>query len=243
MLHGIYGTAHAMEASAREHEAIAKNLAHAQVPGYRRLQISQGTFHDHVDETRDDLIGRSSTGLRGVDHAYDFTPGAIEQTERPFDVAIDGEGFFVLQDEESPLYTRNGTFLLSADGTLVTNEGRVVEGRGGPIRVPPETPHQEVRINDQGTVTARGVAVGQLRVVSFDDPSQLVSVGTTLFRAPDDVAPTDADTRVVQGFLERSNVHPIQELVDMIASQRRHEAAARSMRTLTRAMERHINES
>lgn len=242
MLQGLYGASISMQGAAQQHEMIAKNLAHAQVPGYRRAQVVQGTFQDSVDESAEDFAARSSSGVRGVEVVNDFTDGLIEATSRPFDIAIQGEGFFVVKSEDGqPLYTRNGSFMVNEKGKLVTRDGREVEGKGGPIVIQTQEEGNVVSIDPQGRITVGETELGRLKVVSFEDSSKLVNVGTTLFQDPDSTSKEVEDVQVSAGHLERSNVHPVLELVDMIAVQRRYDAAARTMKLLMKTLEQRIN--
>lgn len=241
MLQGFYGAAVSMKGAERQHEVIAKNLAHAQMPGFRRAQIVQGTFQNNVEESNAELSKRSSTGIRGIDLSHDFTQGAVETTDRPFDVSIQGTGFFVLEGQNGPLYTRNGAFTINDQGQVTSHEGRLVLGTNGPIQMDPTNGLAGVTIDETGRVTQGVTEVGQLKVLNFPEPKNLVNVGTTLFQDPESTAQPATDMRITQGQLEQSNVHPVQELVDMIAVQRRYDAAANTLRMLMRTLEQRIN--
>lgn len=243
MLTGLYSAATAMEASSRQHEVISRNLAHAQMPGYRRQTIRHGTFESQFDDEVQQIYSRPALGTDASDLRTDFTAGTYERTDRQFDVAIQGEGFFVVEGPQGPLYTRNGSFQLDDRGRLVTADGLPVQGQGGEITIPAEVTHDTVRIEPDGTVHSGDNVFGQLRVVRFENPQTLQPAGVTLFSAPDDVRETPADAVLLQGTRERANVHPIQELVDLIAAQRRHEAAQRSMKMITDAIERHTHQT
>lgn len=241
MLTGLYSAATAMEASSRHHEIIAQNLAHAQMPGYRRSMLRQGTFESALEENQQGS-GPSSLGTSSGEVMIDFAPGAYERTDRQLDFAIQGEGFFEVAGPDGPLYTRNGTFHLNEDGSLVTADGLIVRGNGGPITIPAEIPLTDVVMSMDGSFRAGELVFGQLTVYRFENPELLQPAGVTLFSAPDEAEKSvDKEARIVQGTRERSNVHPIQELVEMIATQRRHEAAERSMKMITQSVQRHID--
>lgn len=241
MLQGLYSAAIAMDGAGRQHEIIAKNLAHVQMPGYRRFQVLHGTFASSDQESAQELADRSGTGTRGLDFMVDHTQGHFQKTGRELDVSIHGEGFFVVQEDGKQLLTRNGSFMWNNTGTLITRDGRTVQGLGGPIRI--ENPQQapQVAIDSAGRVIANGIEIGQLRIVDLEDKNQLTNFGTTLFEDSESQAQPTQDVTIVQGELEQSNVHPVQELVDMIAVQRRYDAAAKTLRTLMRSLEQRIN--
>ncbi len=152
------------------------------------------------------------------------------------DVAIQGDGFFEIEGPDGPLYTRNGAFYLSADGRLVNASGFNVMSNGGPITIPPPSSESDVVIGGDGSVSAAGVSLGKLRVVSFEDNSLLVRAGTTLFRAPAGVAPTATEGMVQQGVREQSNVSAVDHLVQMIVNMRYYEAAERALSTMDNAL-------
>src|SRR5690606_18333369 len=121
-----------------------------------------------------------------------------------------GDGFFVIEGENGPLYTRNGSFHLDADGQLVTIDQLPVLGTTGPISIPSNAAFSSLHIAHDGTVSADGQEVGRIRVADFADRQQLRQVGATLFEAPPDVEPFDVETSMLQGTREGANVSPIQ---------------------------------
>jgi flagellar basal body rod protein FlgG len=241
MLTGLYSAGTAMESASRQHEVIAQNLAHAQMPGYRRMMIRNASFESGFDEELRVAVQRQALGTDSQEIVFDFSQGNLEQTEHPLDVALQGDGFFVVAGPHGPLYTRNGVFRLDADGNLVTADHRAVQGSSGDITIPQDAPFASIQIGKDGTVFANGVQAGQLKIVRFESPHQLTPAGVTLFAAPLGVNPLAADATVLQGMRERSNVSPIQEMVDLIGAQRRHEAAQRSMSLINESLEKHIN--
>lgn len=241
MLNGLYSAATAMDAATREHEIIAQNLAHAQMPGYRRQSVRHGSFESHFDSELHDAVYRQSFGASAQQIVSDFAPGAMEHTGRSLDVALQGDGFFVIETAQGQLYTRNGAFTLDDSGRLVTADGQPVVGVNGPITAPSEITASQIEIALDGTVRAGDIPLGQLKVVRFEQPQKLQRVGVTVFAAPEGVEPQESTARVQQGSREKSNVSPVQELVLMIAAQRRHEAAQRSMSQINEAVQRHID--
>ncbi|MEW4490313.1 flagellar hook-basal body protein [Thalassoglobus sp. JC818] len=239
MLHGLYSSAIAMESSARHHEAIAHNLAHAQLPGHRRMQMRQGTFDDSLHETPEQLAARSLPGLRGANLSIDFTPGQSKPTGVPLDLAIEGQGFFEVETPDGLRYTRNGSFRLDDEGTLVTHEGYIVQGTQGRLSLSLPASLDQLKVQEDGRFFSGQRLVGQVKTVSFTDLQQLNPAGGTLFEYQGTDRPLADESTIRQGFLEQSNVSVTRELVEMISSQRRHEAAARSLETLTNAIQRH----
>ncbi|WP_437204132.1 flagellar hook-basal body protein [Planctomicrobium sp. SH664] len=240
MISGLYSAAAAMQSATHQHEAIARNLAHAQMPGYKRMNLLQTPPPDSFESALSNALAGGPQGSHSSEIQHDFSQGPLEKTDRVFDLALQGEGFFVVEGKEGPLYTRNGSFHLSADGRLVTADDLPVQGESGDIRI--EGADRPITVTQDGTIKSGEVSFGQIKVVRFSDPQQLQPAGVTLYSAPEEAGPLDAEKAVIlQGMQERSNVSPIQELVEMIAAQRRHEAAQRSMTLLNESMQKRIN--
>jgi flagellar basal-body rod protein FlgG len=156
------------------------------------------------------------------------------------DLAIAGEGFFVVQTAQGERYTRNGRFTVDRDGRLVTGNGEPVLGGGGPL----EVPGGQFAVLRDGSVVAEGNVIGRLQVVRFVDPSKLEHKGNSLLAAARDqtAEPLPPESvEVVQGSLETSNVDPIDALVDMIAAQRAFEIEARVMQTGDDSLDKAVN--
>lgn len=166
----------------------------------------------------------------------DFSEGPIVETGRTLDVAIAGAGFFAVQGEDGPLYTRNGVFHLGEDGSLVNAQGMPVLGKNGPLSIPPDVMVSQIVIATDGTVSSGESEIGQLQLVSFEETAALTQVGTTLFSASPIAVPSDIEVAVQQGVREQSNVSPVDELVAMIMASRYHEAAQRTLKSMDDAI-------
>ena len=225
MLRGLYSAASAMEVTSRNQEIVAENLAHAVTPGYRR----QGHIFEVVNQgINDNTPPRDLSDPRTFSH---FESGPMQQTGNPFDLAIVGNGFFVLDGPNGPVYTRNGAFGLSPTGALVSHGGQF---RVSGVNLPPTA--SRISIGVDGTVTADGANVGQVQVATFARPEALRRVGTTLFQGDGPQSPPPGTVRVEQGFREGSNVQPVQEMVAMMLGLRHYEAAEKAMRALSDAI-------
>jgi flagellar basal-body rod protein FlgF len=253
MLQGYYSAASGMSAALQNQDILAQNLAHGTVPGYRRQSLSFAEFTSPTGATSDTTINQSLYGAEVAQSSTSYAAGPYQQTGNPLDCAIQGDGFFVLDGPNGPLYTRNGQFQINPAGQLVTSSGYVVTGSNGQLNIP--TNAAQIDIAQDGTVSADNVTVGQLRMAWFKDQSQLQRVGTTLFSAPDGitpqissfgttplpaadgVTPQMSSTWVRQGYREGSNVQVVNEMVQMIAGMRQYEAAAKAMRSLSDAMQ------
>lgn len=153
----------------------------------------------------------------------DFTPGPLQQTGRPLDVAIQGEGWIAVQvDDGSEAYTRDGNFQVGPNGLLQTRAGKLVLGDGGPIAVPPDV---RIQIADDGTVstvpngnTPNQVAqLGRIKLVN-PPPAQLERGADGFFRLKSgQEAEAAAEVKLASGALEGSNVNVVEQMVTMIA--------------------------
>ena len=154
----------------------------------------------------------------------------MEQTGNTFDLALDGEGFFALSDPESgeTRYTRAGRFSLDDEGMLRAASGLQVEGQDGPVQIPLDA--RNVEIKSDGTVAVDGAAIGKISVVTFEDLSVLQRQSGAEFTAGEAEA-IDAPAEVKQGYVESSNVAPIEAMTGMIKHLRIFEMQQRMLRS------------
>jgi flagellar basal-body rod protein FlgF len=206
-----------------ELDIVANNIANVDTTGFK---ADNAAFSEYLmSSARDEDFGGKDKRVSFVqDRATwtDMTPGALQRTGNPLDVAIDGRGFLTVQTPRGQRYTRNGSFSLDATGNLVTSEGYQVLGDGGPITL--QSTDHDVIISENGIITVREGAStadtvrGKLQLVSFAQPQRLEKDGSSTFRAPNGVNPDPAptNTRVVQGAIEKSNVNAVAEMARMI---------------------------
>jgi flagellar basal-body rod protein FlgF len=160
----------------------------------------------------------------------DLSEGRLDTTGAPFDIAIHGKGYFVVQTPNGERYTRNGHFALDDGGQIVTSNGDAVQGDGGPITITPDD--GDIHIAADGTVSGKNGQIGRLRVVDFANPRLLNKEGASLYTTTQ--APVNADAFQLQaGMLEASNVSPVIEISHMIEVMRAYQATA----TLTQTQE------
>lgn len=238
MLKGIAAAASAMVPRMKAQEVIANNLANTLTAGFKRdrvFDVSLSQAQAKLVQATSDWQGAQSIGI-SVDHSQ----GMLELTNNPLHMAIDGEGFFVVSTPEGDRYTRNGNLTISVDGVLATADGNPFMGWAGDIQIPLGV----VEISSDGNVSVDGLNVGQLLIVRFDDPGVLVKSSSSLFALGDAfVQPiNDSESVVRQGYLERSNVNSIEELVDMIAAMRIYESDQRAIQVQDETLGRAVND-
>jgi flagellar basal body rod protein FlgG len=221
----------ALTGLANEYHAIAHNLANANTTGYKRLYGTYTAEGTGVGTAGEPVGTTGGTGpapheLTGID----FSQGRIVRTGRSLDVALSGKGFFVIETDRGERYSRNGVFRTNAQGQLVDGSNRTVAGEGGPIIIPGTVSPTEITIDADGRILAGETAVGQLRIVEFEDVSVLTPEGAGAFVAPDGARPAAAEnTTVQQGFQEASNVDAVTELVGLIKVTRLYQANIHTM--------------
>jgi len=239
MLQGYYSAASGMSAALQNQDILAQNLAHAPVPGYRRQALAFEEFTAPSPAAGAPGGNQSLHGSQIAQNSSSFAAGAYQKTSNPLECALQGDGFFVLDGPNGPLYTRNGQFHVNTEHELVNASGYKVSGSNGPLRIPPNA--AQITIAQDGKISADNVPIGQFRLASFADPNRLERVGSTLFKAPNGVDPQTSTAVVQQGHREGSNVQVIQEMVQMISGMRQYEAAAKAMRSLSDAMQQRTN--
>jgi flagellar basal-body rod protein FlgG len=221
----LYQAAAAMNAQARWQEVITQNLAAGSVPGYRKQDVSFSAVQAGLDPTSANLVG-SRYLIPAATAATNFEGGEIRATGNQMDFAIEGPGFFEVQLAGGQHgYTRDGEFSLNAQGQLVTKQGYVVLGDGGPIQMDPNS-SSPITVSASGDVSQGDQARGHIHVVEFSQPRSLTSIGGGYFLADHAGAnPATASTSTIrQGFLEASNSSPTVQMASLITAMRMFEA-------------------
>ena len=155
------------------------------------------------------------------DRTY-LTQGAVTMTGGTLDLAIEGDGFFLIETPQGERLTRAGHFSTDASGEMVTPDGfRLLDLGGAPVFIPADA--GPISIARDGTVSAGGQPLAQIGLVQPEDPATLTRASGTLHAASGPVLPVEGGV-VLQGFLEESNVNPISEMARMIEVQRAYEA-------------------
>jgi len=220
----VEATASTLEALSQEYLAIGHNIANASTTGYKRRLTAFAEALRQAAEYPGDAGAFSASGVAS-DLLVDYTQGAVDRTDRPLDLALQGAGFFVIETPDGPLYSRSGALHLNEQRQVVDTSGRTVAGQAGPIILPADASALDVHVSLEGEVSAGGRGIGKIRLVEFDDAALLEPIGGNCFRAPVGAAPKAANnTTVHQGCQEASNVNVVEELVGLIMVTRMYEA-------------------
>lgn len=200
----------------REMQVVANNIANATTNGYRR----EGLIFDERVVALDDG-GASLSMASGDAWMTDTRQGPLAETRGTFDFAIEGEGYFLVMTPEGERLTRAGSFTPGPEGTLMADDGaQLLDAGGAPLFVPADA--RAVTLAPDGTLAADGVPLGQVGIFHPNDPLDLTRQGGTRFATAGGWQEAEG-SRVVQGFLEGSNVNPVSEITRMIEVSRAYE--------------------
>ncbi|HOE21210.1 MAG: flagellar basal-body rod protein FlgF [Spirochaetes bacterium] len=275
MVRGLYTGASGMIAQEARLDAIANNLANVDKAAYKKDLTLFKAFPDMIIRRLNDdglgitpagsydtmpFVGKLGTGVE-VNEVYTiYEQGSLMRTENPFDMAMEGNGFFTVMTERGERYTRNGAFTLNKDGILVTHNGLPVMGQNGIIKLQ----KNNFMINERGEILVNSalslnpddmigltqnnweqpVVIDKLKIVDFENIRELKKEGESLYHETEYSGPAlpAEEYKVIQGFLEKSNVNAVREMVDMIEVQRSYEANQKAMLTHDQELGRLINE-
>jgi flagellar basal-body rod protein FlgG len=256
MIRSLWIAKTGLDAQQTKMDVISNNLANVSTNGFKR---ARAVFEDLLYQTIRQPGAQSSqqtqlpsglqlgTGVKPVSTESIFTQGGLQQTENQRDVAIRGVGFFqVLLPDGTTAYTRDGAFQSDLNGQLVTSSGYAVQPA---ITVPPNA--LGITIARDGTVSATvpgstaPIQVGNIQLASFVNPAGLLKMGENLYQetassgAPNQNAPgTNGLGLLEQNFVETSNVNVVEELVNMIQTQRAYEMNSKSIETSDQMLQR-----
>jgi flagellar basal-body rod protein FlgG len=256
MIRSLYVAKSGLDAQQTQLDVVANNLANVGTTGFKRSRVGfQDLMYQNLrqvggqtsDQTRLPSGLQVGTGVQVVATERIHTQGNMTKTDKPLDVAINGTGFFQIQmPDGTTAYTRDGTFDKDRDGQLVTQSGFLIQPG---ITLPPNT--QTITVGRDGIVTVTqpgstaAVQVGQLQLATFVNPTGLQSLGENLYAetdssgAPNQLNPgVDGAGTLVQGSVEASNVNVVEELVNMIATQRAYEINSKAVQTSDQMLQR-----
>jgi flagellar basal-body rod protein FlgG len=245
-----------MSGRAEAIDVLSNNLANVNTNGYKADKLAASSFNKMLLSRIDDAppgvfakinqppqVGQAEMAGGVTDNRYiDFAPGGITFTENPLDLALDGPGFFTLDGGNGQVfYCREGAFTIDSDRYLINQSGlRVLDEAGQPISI--YSPG-EIKVDSDGSISIGGLPAGKLWIVEFTDVNTLTKAGHNLFSsaAAGGYAPAGS-TEVIQGAIERSNVNAVYSLTQLLAKFREFEAAARTIDTIDRTLDKVVNE-
>jgi flagellar basal-body rod protein FlgG len=248
MIRSLFTAATGMSAQQIEQDVIANNLANANTVGFKK---SRANFQDLMYQIYSKAGATSSTGVQlpaGIEIGMGvkpistqkiFSQGDYQQTGNPFDWAIEGDGFFQLDDGDGgTAYTRAGSFKINKDSNICNSEGLLLTPAlsvpQGTVVITVDKSGQVTATDSKGTMTQ----IGQLQIATFINPAGLSSAGRNLYNKTDASGEASVGNPGLEGkgtisqyFLEMSNVNMIDEMVKMITGQRAYEINSKSVQT------------
>jgi len=239
-------------------DGTANNLANATTPGFKKDNFLIKSFPEMLliekgGPRNEKLplpqhsrkIGTTGIGARLVEVSTDFAPGGVQETGNKTDLFLKGPGFFAVNvpaqgDPGRVCYTRNGAFKIDEEGYLATAGGYRVLGENGEILLG----NSELKFNvgSDGSIMVDGVQVEKLRLVEFGNLDGLYKEADDLFVDGEGEAESASATTVMQGFLEGSNVNPVDEMVDLISITRAYEANQRLIQSQDEMLSKAVNQ-
>jgi flagellar basal-body rod protein FlgG len=251
MMRALWTASSGMLAQQLNVDTISNNLANVNTTGYKKERaefkdlLYESIFKAQVVDGQGRPVNlQVGHGVRPAAIVKNFSGGNIQQTGNPLDLAIDGEGFFVVRDQNDNLfYTRDGSFKLSIDGeeaTVVTSDGYFLQVEGADAELGAEI--KEINVDENGMLTVRRNddtldEIGFIDLVRFPNPAGLESMGRNLYKVtsasgePVEAEEPGINGQVMQGYLESSNVQVVEEMVKLITAQRAYEINSKSIQT------------
>jgi flagellar basal-body rod protein FlgF len=223
MENGIFVGLSRQMALERQMDLIANNIANISTPAFKGERM---VFVEYLAPTDD---GETLSYVQDLAQMRNTAEGSFAATGNTFDLAIKGEGYFVVRTDQGDRYTRNGHFTLDDAGELTTSDGLpVLDSSNQPIVIPEDAVN--VTVAKDGTISAgaseafeTSTEIGQVQVVTFADEQQLALEGDTLYSTDQPPLPAPG-AQILQGMAEESNVQPVSEITRMIATHRAYEA-------------------
>ncbi len=214
---GFYAACTGLLAQTDALELTANNMANLSTTGYKGQMEFYRSLEASMGNRRLSSLNQAvnNFGVLGG-AAVDMKTGEFQKTGNDLDLAMEGQGFFVVKTPAGTRYTRNGSFHTDADGHLLTATGDQVMGEEGPVELPGGT----ITISSDGTISQQGAVVATMKLVSFKPGTSLTAEGNSYYQAPADSEQPADDPRLSQGMLESSNQNPVEGAVSLMTLQR-----------------------
>ncbi|TAE32100.1 MAG: flagellar basal-body rod protein FlgF [Alphaproteobacteria bacterium] len=226
MDNSIYIVLSRQSAAFRKMNTLAHNIANANTVGF---QAQRMMFNDYLV---DDGNHHKMAFTQDIATYHDTRPGSLRVTENPLDLAISGDGYFMVQTANGrPMYTRGGSFQIDGSGTIVNTEGMPLLDDGGqPIQIDEET--RTIDVGEDGTMLVNGEQFSTIGMVEFQNRQTLVPIANGVYDAGDQLPQAPENSRMMQGTLEESNVQTVVEIVEMLQTTRTAESTSKFIEAL-----------
>lgn len=250
MIRGLYISSTGMLNQMALMDTITNNLANINTSGYKKdinvsesfpdIMYMKAGYQDYDNLINNDSrkeIGSINLGVWSAGTYMDMSQGSLQNTNNKLDFAIEGSGYFAVDQNGVEVYTRDGHFSKNPGGALVTSDGNEVEGTNGPIILP----DGDVTVKDNGDIYVGNRYIDTLKIVSLSQSglNSITRIGDNLIKG----TPTGgAVGKVAQGYVETSNVNPVSEMVDMIQVTRTYEANQKMITSMDETLDKAVND-
>lgn len=254
MVKGLYAAYTGMRNEEKRMDILTNNLANANTTGYKKEGSVSQEFSDVLGLKIKDItetpnlprrVGTLNLGVKLGETYVDWSEGPMKGTSETYDLALSGRGFFTIEytnayrniEREEPgqtdiMYTRDGNFTLTTEGTLVTQDGDfVLDENGNHITLDPTVTGVDTQINELGQIIQNGQVVATIGLTDFEDYNALTHYGENYWIPEEEAVQQPAEARIRSGFLEQSNVSVVDEMVQMITVQRNYETNQKMIQT------------
>jgi len=249
MLNGIYTATSGLAMQHKRVEVIANNLANINTIGHKKEIPVFSEYIANAGDHPDDMIRNSdynkmiNSTVRMHDVQTSFAQGHMRETGDRYDFALTQENtFFAVDTPFGMRFTRDGSFVVDEEGELATKDGyKVLSNLSTPqyIQIPQG---QDFIFGDNGDILVNGAPINQMAIAEFEDVKNLQKVGRNIYTAVDAIPEDAEDPKMAQGYLEGSNVNPIQEMVRMIDASRGFETYQKMVQTIDELNNKAVNE-
>lgn len=251
MIRGLYVASTGMNVQTKRMDVISNDLANVSTTGYKKdtavvasfPQILMQRINDRENHIPNDkTIGKFTPGARVVDTYTSFTQGSLTPSDGVVNMALQGDGFFVVNTTAGLAYTRDGSFTVNNLGEVVTKEGYQVMGQNGGLTLGEDylLTGGEVTLSEQGILSLNGKVIDTINIVAFEDNQALAKIADNLYQG--DAAQTEFTGSVALGYLEASNVNPVTAMVEMITVSRAYEANQKMVQTHDSLLGKAVND-
>jgi flagellar basal-body rod protein FlgF len=241
MLRSLYISASGMLTQRRTMDVLTNNLANLDTIGFKRDNLVSQSFSDVLIARINDPTGNSpgigplNWGIHVDEVVTRFEQGPLEYTGKSGDIALSGDGFFVVETPQGLRFTRSGNFQTDANGYLCTQEGYFVRSAAGRIQVG----NAGFSVDGQGNVLS-AVGASKLQIVQFADNAALRKIGENLYSGP--ATAQNSTATVMQGYLEGSNADMAEEMTNVIAVSRNYQTNMQMISMLNESLRKTVNE-
>ncbi|OVE80549.1 flagellar basal-body rod protein FlgF [bacterium K02(2017)] len=223
---GITTAISSLNAKEIELQTISNNIANIQTNGFKEVGVSfEATLDKNVSNP--EISDFSHAVVKQNTSYLNFSQGSVARTDNPLDMAIQGDGFFEVQTNEGIRYTRDGSFSLNNEGTLINARGDTILTDNGPINIPQGT---VIHVGKNGEISANDEIIGKLKITDFTDKWKMQPIGKNYYSAEGLTPNENLDTAVLQGHIEGSNVNLVNNITKMIQVSRAYESLQKSIK-------------